>query len=78
MPNASSLSERKCGEEFVLHLYPFCLLIGGGVMLVVDLEHMLKVPFSILRYGIWLLIAQSHGSKSSLDHPVEAEYLQMW
>ena len=23
--------------------YPFCLLIGGNIMLVVDLEHMLKV-----------------------------------
>ena len=32
-------------EEFISQPYPLCLLIGGGVIPVVDLEHMLKVLF---------------------------------
>ena len=30
-------------EEFISHPHPLCLLRGGGVILVVDPEHMLKV-----------------------------------
>ena len=33
------------GEKFIFHPYPFCLLKGGDVMPVVDLEGMLKVLF---------------------------------
>ena len=31
------------GEKFFFHLYPFCLLEGGDIVSVVDLEGMLKV-----------------------------------
>ena len=40
------LMREEVREEFVLLLYKLCLLIGGSVMLVVDLEHMLKVLLS--------------------------------
>ena len=32
-------------EEFISQPYPLCLLIGGSIIPVVDLEHMLKVLF---------------------------------
>ena len=32
-------------EEFISQPYPLCLIIGGDVIFVVDLEHMLKVLF---------------------------------
>ena len=38
------VQEEVC-EEFISQPYPLCLLIGGDVILVVDLEHMLKVLF---------------------------------
>ena len=39
------LVQEEVHEEFISQPYPLCLLIGGGVILVVDLEHMLKVLF---------------------------------
>ena len=38
------VQEEVC-EEFISQPYPLCLLIGGDVILVVDIEHMLKVLF---------------------------------
>ena len=38
------VQEELC-EEFISQPYPLCLLIGGSVIHVVDLEHMLKVLF---------------------------------
>ena len=38
------VQEEVC-EEFIFQSYPVHLLIGGNVMPVVDLEHMLKVLF---------------------------------
>ena len=38
------VQEEVC-EEFISQPYPLCLLIRGNVILVVDLEHMLKVLF---------------------------------
>ena len=53
-------------EELVLHLYPFRLLIGGRVMLVVDLEFMLKVlsPSCAMVFG-----CQSHRVMGQSLHP---------
>ena len=39
------VQEEVC-EEFISQLYRLCLPKGGGVILVVDPEHMLKVPYS--------------------------------
>ena len=38
------VQEEVC-EEFISQPHPLCLLIGGGVIPVVDLDHMLKVFF---------------------------------
>ena len=37
------LALEEVGKEFLLHFEPFHLLEGGDIMLIVDLEHMLKI-----------------------------------
>ena len=56
------VQEEVC-KEFISQSYPFCLLIGGDVMPVVDLEHM--------------LIMRDHGAKSSPTRPAEVGYFQV-
>ena len=37
------LALEELGEELLLHFGPFCLLEGGNIILIVNLEDMLKV-----------------------------------
>ena len=53
------LMREEVREEFISQPYPLCLLIGGGIILVVDLEHMLKV---LLPPALWYLAANHVGS----------------
>ena len=52
------LEWEEVGAELLLHLHPFCLLKGGNIMPIVDLESMLKVllpPYAPVSHG------QDHG-----------------
>ena len=52
------LEWEEVGTELLLHLHPFCLLKGGNIMPIVDLESMLKVlllPHAPVSHG------QDHG-----------------